>query len=472
MAALLVSAAWRSSGKTTLCVGLAAAFRARGISVQPFKKGPDFIDPQWLGAAAGRTCRNLDPRLQGAAGVKAYWERHAGGAELALVEGSLGLHDGMALDGSDSNAGLAKLLGLPVVIVLDARGMGRGAAALLAGLAGFDPGVRLAGVILNRVSGARHEGKLRAAIAQFTAVPVLGAIAEDPGLAIVERHLGLVPANEAADPEGRIAALGEAIARQVDLEALLEAARKAPALPPPSASGRPTPRDGPRVGIARDRAFGFYYPDDLEALREAGATLVAIDTLHDAALPPIDGLFLGGGFPEMLAPALAANEGLRREIRAAVEAGLPVYAECGGLMYLSRSLTHLGRRWEMVGAVPADVVMHERPVGKGYVTLAETASHPWGRGEGSVLEAHEFHYSSLENADPGLACAWKVVRGHGIDGRRDGLVYRNVLATYAHQRSVGGNDWAARFVAHLGRIDWAHRPAQGAREPAAMPPTG
>ncbi len=462
MPALLVSAAWRSSGKTTVCAGLAAALRERGLGVQPFKKGPDFIDPQWLTAAAGRTCRNLDPRLQGAAGIEAYWERHAGGADFALVEGSLGLHDGMALDGSDSNAGLARLLGLPVAVVLDARGMGRGAAALLQGLAAFDPGVKVAGVILNRVSGARHEAKLRAAIREFTAIPVLGAVAEDPRLAIVERHLGLVPANEAEDPQGRVAALGEAIAAQVDLEALLEAARRAPPLPPPQPAPPPGGGDGPRIAVARDRAFGFYYPDDLEALRAAGAVLVAIDTLHDPALPAVDGLYLGGGFPEMLAPALAANEGMRRSLRAAIEAGLPVYAECGGLMYLSRTLAHLGRRWEMVGAIPADVVMHERPVGKGYVTLAETGDHPWGRGEGSSLEGHEFHHSSLENLDPGVKFAWRVVRGHGIDGRRDGIVHRNVLASYAHQRSVGGNDWAARFVAEVRRLARERRPARAA----------
>ncbi|HET9650843.1 MAG TPA: cobyrinic acid a,c-diamide synthase, partial [Usitatibacter sp.] len=204
------------------------------------------------------------------------------------------------------------------------------------------------------------------------------------------------------------------------------------------------------IGIATDRAFGFYYPDDLEALQEAGAVLVPIDTLADPHLPAIEGLFLGGGFPETCGRELAANGSLRHELRRAIEAGLPVYAECGGLMYLSRSLTHGRDTYAMVGAIAADAVMHDKPVGKGYVTLAETPQHPW-RGAGASTEAHEFHYSSLENVDPATTYAYRVLRGHGIDGRHDGIVHRNVLASYAHLRSVGGNDWAARFVAHVRR---------------------
>jgi len=196
MSGLLVSAAWRSSGKTTVATGLIAGLVARGLRVQPFKKGPDYIDPQWLGLAAGRACRNLDPHLQEDSEIAASWARHAGDCDVALVEGNLGLHDGMDLEGGDSNAALARRLGLPVVLVLDARGMSRGAASLLLGLATFDPDVRVAGVILNRVGGARHEAKLRAAIERFTRLPVLGAIGDDPRLGVVERHLGLVPAGE------------------------------------------------------------------------------------------------------------------------------------------------------------------------------------------------------------------------------------------------------------------------------------
>ena len=456
--ALMISAGWRSSGKTTVAAGLAAALAQRGLRVQPFKRGPDFIDPQWLGAAARRACRSLDLRLQGVAGVEAYWRQHCAGADVALIEGSHGLHDGLAADGSDSNAALARRLGVPVVLVIDARGMSRGIAALAMGLAAFDPQVAIAGVILNRVGGARHEAKLRAAIETHTALRVLGAVPDDARLGMVERHLGLVPANEASDPEAAIAQLAETMAARVDLDALLAAAAiVAITAPAPGSDCRPLagaidPTPSPRIGIARDRAFGFYYPDDLEALHEAGATLVEFDTIADARLPKVDGIFLGGGFPEMLARELEANRPLRAELRGAIEAGLPVYAECGGLMFLARTLTHRGRTWQMAGAIPADVVMHAKPVGKGYVTLAPTADDPWKRGNGTVIEAHEFHYSSLANVDPTLRFAYRVLRGHGIDGARDGIVHRNVLASYAHLRSVGGNDWAARFVAHVRRV--------------------
>lgn len=450
---LMVAAGWRSAGKTTVAAGLAAAFSRRGIAVRPFKKGPDFIDPQWLAAAAGRPCRNLDLRLQGAGGVKSYWARHAAGAGFALIEASQSLHDGLELDGSDSSAALAKLLDVPVVLVLDAHGMGRGAAALALGLAAFDRGVRIAGVILNRVGGARHEQRLRAAIETHAGLAVLGALPVDPRMGIVERHLGLTPVNEVCDSQAAVAGLADAIAQGVDLERILAAARCACPLPgTPVIAGRRTPAHGPRIGIARDRAFGFYYPDDLDALRDAGAVLVHFDTLADARLPAVDALFLGGGFPEMLAAELEANRPLRARMRAAIEAGMPVYAECGGLMFLGRSLEHRGRTFEMVGAIPADVVMRRKPVGKGYVTLAETSEHPWGQGPGARIEAHEFHYSTLANADPCLRYAYRVERGHGIDGERDGVVHRNVLASYTHMRSVAGNDWAARFVAHVLRV--------------------
>jgi cobyrinic acid a,c-diamide synthase len=448
MSGILISAAWRSSGKTTVATGLIAGLVGRGLAVQPFKKGPDYIDPQWLGLAAGRPCRNLDLHLQGDAEVAAHWARHAAGCDVAVVEGNLGLHDGLDLEGADSNAALARKLQLPVVLVLNARGMARGAAALLHGLATFDPTIRIAGVILNRVAGARHEGKLRAAIERFTRIPVLGAIGEDPRLGVVERHLGLVPAGEVEDAKARIAAMREAVCAGIDLDAIVAIARTAAPVgaPPPQA---PAPAARLRIGIARDRAFGFYYADDLEAFRDAGAELVAVDTLHDRCLPEVDGLFIGGGFPEVLGAELAANAGFRASLREGIEEGLPVYAECGGLMYLARSLSWRGHTWEMVGALPADVVMHAKPVGKGYVRLVETAEHPWGAGEGTVVRAHEFHYSTLAHADPGLRYAFRMERGEGADGKRDGIVHRNVLATYAHQRSVGGNDWVRRFLAQV-----------------------
>jgi cobyrinic acid a,c-diamide synthase len=445
MRSFMVSAAARSSGKTTVSLALAALLVRRGLDVRTFKKGPDFIDPQWLGCASSAPCRNLDPRLQGRDGIVAYWKRHARG-QVAIVEGNQGLHDGV---GGDSNAALANLLGLPVVLVMDARGMGRTAAALALGLKLFDPATRIAGIVLNRVAGARHEATLRTAIETEAHVRVLGAIPDLPGTALVQRHLGLMPPNEAGEAPAAIASIADALGPHLDLDGILAlAGESAPAQAWPQVLRA---SNGPRIGIAKDRAFGFCYADDLEALQEAGATLVPFDTLRDAHLPDVDGVFLAGGFPEMCARELEANVSLRRELRQAIDGGLPVYAECGGLMYLARSLTHAGATYRMAGVLPADAVMLPRPVGKGYVSLEETPRHPWRAAAPGPVMAHEFHYSALENVDAGLAYAYRVVRGHGIDGRHDGIVHRNTLACYAHLRGVGGNDWPARFVAHVKR---------------------
>ena len=456
MIRLLISAAHKSSGKTTIAIGLAAALRERGLAVQPFKKGPDYIDPLWLSAAAGRDCRNLDYYLSSPDEVEASFRRACAGADVVLVEGNKGLYDGLALDGSNSNAALAARLDLPVVLVLDTRGMARGIAPLLLGYQSFDRAIRIVGVILNRVGGERHESKLRAAIVHYTDVPVLGAVHEDPSLNIEERHLGLIPANESGCARERIARLSQAVAAAVDLDALLArcAARAAASKQPgddvissaaisPHVSSR---RPDLRVGIARDRAFGFYYADDLDALRLAGAELVFFDALSDARLPAIDALFIGGGFPEVLAAELAANRSMLASIRTAVDSGLPTYAECGGLMLLARSIVWNNVSYPMSGAIAADVVMCERPVGRGYVHLAETTEMPWPRRAPSVVRAHEFHHSRLVNADPALRFAYRVERGHGVDGHHDGIVHRNTLASYAHLRGTGGNDWPARFV--------------------------
>ena len=463
----LVSAAHKSSGKTTVSIGLAAALTSgqygqRRRTVQPFKKGPDYIDPLWLSVAAGRPCYNLDFFLSPHAELQTQFARYGHDAEVCLVEGNKGLYDGLDLDGSNSNAALARLLDLPVILVLDARGMTRGIAPLILGHQAFDPGIRIAGVILNRLGGHRHEAKLRAVIEHYTEVPVLGAVQEDAELALVERHLGLMPANETAEAGRHIAAIGERIAAQVDLERLLAISQTdVPLLAPaPQARGK-----APQVciAIARDAAFGFYYADDLAALAAAGAQTVFFDTLHDARLPPCDGLLIGGGFPECFLAELEANSSLRDDIRRAIEAGLPTYAECGGLMYLARCIAWKGRSAAMVGVIPGDIRMHEKPVGRGYVILEPNASHPWrgadnvaGSGqsaqsapEAAPLHAHEFHYSSLTNLPADTRYAYAVRRGHGVDGRHDGVLLHRLLASYTHLRATSGCDWPTKFVQHV-----------------------
>jgi len=456
MPQVMISAVHKSSGKTTVSLGLCRALAMRGLKVQPFKKGLDYIDPMWLAEAAGTPCHNLDFRTMTKDEITHRFARHARAADIALVEGNKGLHDGMDVKGGDSNAALAQLLGAPVVLVVDTQGMARGIAPLLLGYQAFAPDVRIAGVILNKVASARHEGKLRAAIEHYTSVPVIGAIRLDPSMTITERHLGLIPSCEAKEAEETIARIAATVGASVDLDKLLDVAASAEPLPPVAALPRVPANGGDvRIGIARDAAFGFYYASDLEALAEAGAELVEFDTLRDPHLPKLDGLFIGGGFPETHLDALEANVSLRWEIRAAIEAGLPVYAECGGLMYLSRNVSWQGRRAEMVGALPADVVMRPRPAGHGYIRLRETGKGPWPNAQ-AEFSAHEFHYSTLTNIGPGLDYAYEVLRGTGIDGRRDGIVYRNVLASYAHLHDSEANPWPRRFVGFVRRC------AQGA----------
>lgn len=451
MARLFISAAHKSSGKTTVTLGLCRALKNRGERVQAFKKGPDYIDPIWHGLASSRPSYNLDFHMMGEDEILPLFARHATHATISLVEGNKGLYDGMDVAGGNSNAALAKLLKAPVILVLDTVGMTRGVAPLILGYQAFDRDVNIAGVILNKVGGPRHEEKLRAVIERYTDVKVLGAVRVHEDLAIVERHLGLIPGNEADAAESRIEAIAGRVADQVDLDALMNLARRAPQVAAPAATIRPrsVPGSGLKLAYAQDRAFGFYYQEDLDTLRDRGVELLPLDTLNDTRLPDCDGLVLGGGFPEVFVERLAANTPLRDDIRRAIEAGLPTYAECGGLMYLARSLRWGERRGDMVGVVPADVVMGSRPVGRGYATLEETGQGLWPA-QGRPIAAHEFHYSHLENLPSGLDYAYRVLRGHGIDGSQDGLVHKNLLAAYCHRRGSGESGWIAPFLAKVG----------------------
>ncbi|MDX9859853.1 MAG: cobyrinate a,c-diamide synthase [Rhodospirillales bacterium] len=450
MAHILISAAHKSSGKTTITLGLCAALWRRGLAVQPFKKGPDYIDPMWLGAAAGRPCRNLDFNTMPPDEIRHTFARHAAGADLAVIEGNNGLYDGTDLEGTNSNAAMAKLLGAPVVLVIDCAGMARGVAPLLLGYRAFDPEVRFAGVVLNNVANPRHESKLRAAVERYTDVRVLGAIHRAADLHIAERHLGLVPTVESGVAGAKLETAAAAIEEAIDLDALVGSAGQASTPDAPLVSSRAARAVDVTIAVARDSAFGFYYVDDIEALRMAGADVVFFDTLRDGALPPADGLIIGGGFPETHLAGLHANTALQAAIRRAIEGGLPAYAECGGLMYLARRITWRGESGRMVGVIPADVAVHEKPRGHGYVRLRETEAAPWPRtgamSTPTELPAHEFHYSDLSPLEGDAIFAYDVLRGHGIDGRHDGFVFRNLLASYAHLRHTAGNPWTHRFV--------------------------
>ena len=449
MAHVYISAAHKSSGKTTLSIGLCAALCESGDVVQPFKKGPDYIDPLWLGQAAGRPCHNLDFYTMARDEIGDLFATRMQGADIGLIEGNKGLYDGLALDGSNSNAALAAQLGSPIVLVLDSQGMTRGVAPLILGYQAFDPAIRIVGVILNKVGGSRHEAKLRAVIEHYTDVRVIGAVHKNRDLVISERHLGLVPSNELGASGTHIATMSRMIADQVDLNALRELAAQAK----PVAAGTPgvaaaDVQDRVTIAYASDSAFGFYYAGDLEALRAAGAELVPFSPLRDSELPRCDGLFLGGGFPETHMQVLEANASMRAAVAEFIEQDRPVYAECGGLMYLCDHLTWDGNTRKMAGVIPVGVQMHAKPQGRGYVRLRETAAHPWplAAGGGEVIPAHEFHYSALAGLPAGFEFAYRVERGVGLDGEHDGLRYRNLLASYAHLRDTRSHPWAQRFV--------------------------
>jgi len=454
---LVISAPHGRSGKTTLSLGLAAAFCRRGLSVQPFKKGPDYIDPSWLSEAAGRPCRNLDLFLMEAGALLSGFVRASESADLALIEGAHGLFDGLDVEGTNSTAHLARLLRAPVVLVIDASRMTQSVAALVRGFVDFEPGVNVAGVILNQVSGSRHHAKLAEALCRHARIPLLGALPRGSSLTIPERHLGLLPRDEEAGFLPVVDRLREAVEASVDLDGLLALARLAPPLPRSPAPPDPPRAPSVRLGVARDRAFTFYYPENLEALRRAGAELVPLDTLEDPALPDVAGLYLGGGFPEMFLDALEANAGLRRDIRLAIADGLPVYAECGGLMYLARRITWSGRSASMVGALPCDIEMTGRIEGHGYVRGTVAAANPFFP-VGTALRGHEFHYSRATTLGA-AEFAYRLERGRGIVEGKDGLVAGNVLAAYMHLHALGTPGWAEGLVG-LARAHHAGRPAR------------
>ncbi len=452
-AGYFISAPWRSSGKTLVSVGLAAAARAQQLAVQTFKKGPDFIDPQWLKLASGEPCYNLDPYLQSTQELQLTYRRHTAHASITIVEGTMGLHDGLATDGSDSNAMIAKLLDIPVILVIDCRGMHRTVAALINGVQQFDPSVAYAGVILNRVRSSRHEGKIQRAIAEYTDLSVLGTLAENNEVQIAEGDLGLLPAAQLEDAERYVDAARKLLVAGCDSDSLF---LNRP--PPISDSFSSLPeisvndnREMLTVGIARDAAFHFYYEDDLTALRDRGVELVELSPIDDSFPQNLDGLLIGGGFPERYAEKLAGNTDFREELKQAIESGLPVRAECAGLMYLCRSLIIESCYHPMVGAIAGDVSMHKKPSGRGYVQLEYSpadAPDPYVVPSGATLCAHEFHHSSI-SFDSTPDFAYRIRRGFGVDGHSDGVRINNVVATYAHFRHTQTTPWVDWFVGQI-----------------------
>jgi cobyrinic acid a,c-diamide synthase len=442
---LVVAGLSGDGGKTLVSLGLCRALADRGRVVQAFKKGPDYIDAAWLAAATGRPCRNLDPFLmeESAIGRAVAAGSDAG---LFIIEGNRGLFDGVDAAGCHSTATLAKLLGAPVVLVINVTKMTRTAAAAVLGSIHLDPALNLAGVILNRVGTARQERVIREAIETSTGVPVMGAIprlrGEDP---LPGRHLGLVTAVEHPRREEAIARAAAEVAEHVDLERIERLAASAPEVAL-EVGDVLLGRARVTIGYFSDQAFSFYYPENLEALEAAGARLVAVSPSSDAALPSVDGLYIGGGFPEVHAARLADNRGFAQSVKARIDSGMPVYAECGGLMYLARELRVGNAVYPMSGVLDLAIEQTERPQGHGYETVVIDRENPFYP-VGTELRGHEFHYSKISSGGDLAATVAAVTRGSGAGSGRDCIVVGRVWASYLHVHASASPNWATGFLA-------------------------
>jgi cobyrinic acid a,c-diamide synthase len=458
-ARLVIAGTHSGVGKTTVTLAILAALRARGRRVQPFKAGPDFIDPGHHTAAAGRPSRNLDGWLLGEALNREIFARAVADADLAIIEGVMGLFDGASATSEfGSTAELAKQLAAPVLLVLDGSAMARSAAAMVQGYAQFDPNLGLAGVLFNRVRGEGHYRLLKEAVEATIRVRVVGYLRPDAGLTIPERHLGLTTAIEGVSQE-HYERLGRALAETVDLDLIEELAKSAGEFPSSSGSSslalsHVRGRDGVRVrvGVAHDPAFCFYYPENLELLEAHGAELVRFSPVHDEALPEADLLYLGGGYPELHADTLAANRAMRQAIREYAEQGGAIYAECGGLMYLTEAIRDFdGRAHEMVGLFPARAVMRREEQTIGY-RRCTVARHCILGEPGLTIRGHEFHHFCLDPTGP-LEYACTVTDARGCEHRPDGLITGHVVALSTHLHFASQPELPRALVA------WAHAKA-------------
>jgi len=439
------------SGKTLLAVGLTSLWREKGLTVATFKKGPDFIDAGWLGFAAGRACHNLDPFLMSDAQIIDSFLSHSAGTDISITEGSRGLYDGLERNGDTSTAKLAKLLKTPVILIVDVTMATRTMAALVMGCQQFDPDLNILAAILNRVAGHRQESVVKHAIEHYCGIPVIGSVPKLQVDFLPERHMGLVPHQERDDAKRAIAWAREVAEKNLDLKAVYSLAHEVVPLE------RAHPINGerqsivvhgyhPRIGFIRDSSFWFYYPENLDQLKNMGADLVEINSIHDTELPDLDALYIGGGFPETQAQALADNKGFRDSLKKEIEAGLPVYAECGGLIYLGEALIADETTYPMVGALPLKMVLEKKPQGHGYTVLEVTRQNPYYQ-IGEVLKGHEFHYTrAVISGSEGINAVFKIRRGNGLDGKRDGLCKKNLLGTFTHIHAGGNPLWGQGLV--------------------------
>jgi cobyrinic acid a,c-diamide synthase len=442
-ARILLAGTHSSVGKTTVALGLLAAWRRQGLHPSPFKAGPDYIDPGLHALAAGRPSRNLDLWLLDEATLRGVLRRGMRDAGVGVIEGVMGLFDGIGPTQVGSTAAVARALDCPVILVLDVAAMSGTAAALVLGCQRMQPGVRLAGVVLNRVGSEAHLHATAEAITTTTGLPVLGSLPGDPSLEIPERHLGLVPAAEGGVPLATLDRLADLVAERFDLAAIRRIADLAGPLPTDSPRSHVGGQTRARIGVAQDRAFGFYYQDTIDLLAESGAEIVRFSPVDDEVLPPhLDGLYLGGGFPELHARAIAANHRMRAELQEHAARGHPIYAECGGLMALGQTLTTFeGETLEMFGILPVNSRMQHETLTIGYREVEALRPSPL-MPAGTRVRGHEFHWS-LAEAPPAPVAAYRIV---GED-RLEGFCIDGTLASYVHLNLAGSPEIAQRFVA-------------------------
>jgi cobyrinic acid a,c-diamide synthase len=459
---IMIAALRGGSGKTILSIGLIAAWKKHNKSIAPFKKGPDYIDTGWLALAAGRPCYNLDTFLLEPPQILQSFITHTRKDEIAVIEGNRGLFDGIDLAGSTSTGELAKLLKTPVLLCVDCTKITRTMAAVISGLIQFDPDVSIKGVVLNRVAGSRHERILRDNIEHYCGIPVLGAIPKLRTQIFPERHMGLVPTPEHDWAGESIDTAAQVATEHIDLDKIYEIIQDLPPLKAtedrrqhPEIKKQKTEyrsqitsveADKPVIGIIKDSAFQFYYPENIDALREAGAETVFISSLTSQTLPELDALYIGGGFPETHAKELAENGSFRKELKAMAEDGLPIYAECGGLMYLGEELVLENRSYPMAGVLPLTFDFYSRPQGHGYTVVTVENENPFYE-VGAEIRGHEFHYSRvLQWSGDEKDLVFRMQRGVGITKDKDGICYKNVLATYTHIHALGTPHWARALV--------------------------
>jgi len=451
MKSILVTGDRSGSGKTSITLALAALL-GKKYTVQTFKAGMDYIDPSYLAAVSHRPCRNLDTYALSEGQIREIFAFGCRGADIALVEGVRGLYEGAdALDDIGSTAAVAKTLDLPVVLVVSAQSITRSAAAIVKGFQAFDPEIRIAGVILNQVKGGSHKEKATRAIEYYCGVPVIGAIPRMEEMQLAMRHLGLVPYREGSgrgDFDKRIATITEMIGKYVDLDRFLALAKDSPAPATTYTHLDPAPEQHVRIGVALDEAFNFYYADLFDVLGSLGATTIRFSPVHDR-LPDADGYIIGGGYPELFVPELEANDKMREAVRETASNGVPFYAECGGLMYLTERM-NLAAGWqghekeisgEMCGVFKGETRMPARRV-VSYVEGTSRAACPLGR---SCFRGHEFHYSEVSLAKETMY-AYKLSRGTGIKDNFDGAVVNNTLGSYTHLHPVASRDMFRNFI--------------------------